>query len=64
MKGGTERLQPSRRIILHCAGGGRSALAADTLRSLGYGDVAHLTGGLAAWRHAGLPVVNEVLSPY
>jgi rhodanese-related sulfurtransferase len=59
-----ERLHPSRRIILHCAGGGRSALAADALRSLGYGDVAHLAGGMAAWRDAGLPVANEVLSPY
>ena len=46
---------PQRRVILHCASGGRSALAADTLRQLGYGDVAHLGGGLKAWKEAGLP---------
>ena len=36
---------PARRIILHCASGGRSALAADTLRQMGYTNVAHLDGG-------------------
>lgn len=44
---------PGRRIILHCASGGRSALAADMLRQLGYARVAHLDGGLKAWKEAG-----------
>ncbi len=44
---------PSRRIILHCASGGRSALAADTLQHMGYTNVAHLDGGLKAWKEAG-----------
>jgi rhodanese-related sulfurtransferase len=48
--------QPDRRIILHCASGGRSALGADTLAVLGYEDVAHLDGGLKAWKEQGLPV--------
>jgi rhodanese-related sulfurtransferase len=48
--------QPGRRMILHCASGGRSALAAAMLRRLGYGRVAHLDGGLKAWKEAGLPV--------
>ncbi len=43
------------RIILHCAGGGRSALAANTLLQMGYTNVAHLDGGLKAWKEAGLP---------
>ena len=47
---------PSRRVILHCASGGRSALAADTLQQLGYANVAHLDGGLKAWKEAGHPV--------
>ena len=47
---------PSRRVILHCASGGRSALAAETLRQLGYENVAHLDGGFAAWKEAGRPV--------
>ena len=47
---------PAARVILACASGGRSALAADTLRRMGYARVAHLGGGLAAWREAGYPV--------
>lgn len=49
-------LDPSARVILHCASGGRSALAAQTLRELGYGNVAHLDGGFKAWQAAGKPV--------
>ncbi len=44
------------RVILHCASGGRSALAAHTLRALGYKDVAHLDGGFKAWQSAGKSV--------
>ena len=47
---------PSRRVILTCASGGRSALAAGTLRQLGYENVAHLDGGLNAWKESGKPV--------
>ncbi|MFC3832030.1 MULTISPECIES: rhodanese-like domain-containing protein [Deinococcus] len=47
---------PARRVILHCASGGRSALAADTLQQMGYGNVAHLDGGIRAWTEAGQPV--------
>ena len=50
---------PERRTILHCASGGRSALAADVLQGLGYGRVAHLDGGLKAWKEAGLAVESE-----
>lgn len=46
-------LDPSRRVILHCASGGRSALAAKTLQEMGYEDVAHLDGGIKAWKEAG-----------
>ena len=47
---------PGRRVILHCAAGGRSALAADALQQLGYANVAHLDGGLTAWNEAVKPV--------
>ena len=49
-------LRPDRRVILHCASGGRSALATVVLKEMGYGDVAHLDGGLNAWRDARLPI--------
>jgi rhodanese-related sulfurtransferase len=47
---------PNRRVILHCASGGRSALSADALQQLGYASVAHLDGGFTAWKAAGQPV--------
>lgn len=54
-----DEFDPSRRIILHCASGGRSALAADTLQDLGYERVAHMDGGFKAWKEAGKPVQDE-----
>lgn len=42
-------MDPGARVVLYCAEGERSALAADTLQQLGYTDVAHLEGGFAAW---------------
>lgn len=46
-------LEPSRRTVLYCASGGRSALAATALAELGYVDVAHLDGGFKAWVESG-----------
>lgn len=48
-------LDPARRIILHCAHGGRGALAAVTLKEMGYERVGFLDGGFAAWKDAGKP---------
>ncbi len=42
-----------RPIVVMCAGGTRSALAARTLGELGYRDVASLAGGMTAWLAAG-----------
>lgn len=41
------------RIILHCASGGRSALAAKTLTEMGYVNIAHMDGGIKAWKELG-----------
>lgn len=46
-------------IVVMCASGGRSLLAARTLREMGYRDVASLAGGFAEWASAGLPVVDS-----
>ncbi len=54
-----EEFDPERRIILHCASGGRSALGAATLQEMGYKNVAHLDGGIKAWQEAGKPVEQE-----
>ena len=36
-------------LVVYCAGGGRSALAAQTLKSLGYENAVSLAGGYKAW---------------
>lgn len=51
-----EEFAPDRRIIFHCASGGRSALAADTVQQMGYTNVAHLDGGFKAWKESGMSV--------
>jgi rhodanese-related sulfurtransferase len=48
-------LDPTRRAIVYCRSGARSALATLTLRTLGFENVANLEGGFAAWKEAGLP---------
>lgn len=45
----------NKRIILHCASGGRSSLAVKTLKEMGYSNIAHLDGGIKAWKEAGKP---------
>ncbi len=45
--------QEGKRIVLFCAGGGRSAFAAKALRELGYENVAHLEAGFTGWTAAG-----------
>ena len=49
-------LKPDARVILYCASGGRSALAVESLRELGYVNVAHLDGGFKSWQAAGKPI--------
>lgn len=51
--------EQGRRTILYCSDGARSALAVLTLQSMGYTDVAHLAGGLSAWRDEGQPVEDD-----
>jgi molybdopterin/thiamine biosynthesis adenylyltransferase/rhodanese-related sulfurtransferase len=41
-------------VVLYCAGGTRSALAARSLTELGYTNVSSLDGGFSAWKRAGL----------
>jgi molybdopterin/thiamine biosynthesis adenylyltransferase/rhodanese-related sulfurtransferase len=52
------------RVVLYCASGQRSALAAHTLSDLlGYSNVASMTGGITLWKDRGYKVdVPKVLS--
>ena len=45
-----------RQVLLHCAGGYRSSIAASLLKRHGFTHVSELAGGIAAWETAGLPV--------
>lgn len=54
-----------REIVLYCRGGNRSALAADSLRGMGYTNVHSMRGGFRAWSeerravsHEGEPIVH------
>ena len=43
-------------IVTYCRGGSRGALAAQTLRNLGFKNATNLKGGLKGWAKAGYPI--------
>jgi len=43
-------------LVLYCGGGFRSALVADNLRQMGYGNAISLDGGWRALKESGLPL--------
>ena len=49
---------PNAVIICHCGGGGRSALAAESLQKMGYKNIRSIAGGLKGWKAAGLPTTK------
>jgi rhodanese-related sulfurtransferase len=48
----------SRRVVFHCGSGKRSLTAAENRLGAGQKHVAHMGGGIAAWKAAGLPVIS------
>lgn len=42
-----------RKVLIYCATGNRSVLAADTMQQMGYTDVASMSGGFRDWVAAG-----------
>jgi rhodanese-related sulfurtransferase len=48
-------LSSGKKLVLYCAAGGRSALAAKTLKDMGVPNVSHMAGGFGAWKQAGGP---------
>jgi len=47
-----------RPVVLYCLSGGRSALAAEALKRLGFVTPMSLAGGILGWEVAGLPVAR------
>ena len=48
-----ENLDVNKELVLFCAAGGRSALAAKTLKDMGFEKVSHIEGGFAAMKNSG-----------
>lgn len=48
-------IHPDNRIILYCNSGNRSFRAAKKLKRMGFENVAHMDGGIKAWREENLP---------
>ncbi len=53
-----EGLDPAAPVVVYCASGYRSQVAATVLLDAGFGDVSDLLGGYAAWDGAGLPTAT------
>ena len=51
--------QTDEEVIVYCAGGARSLLAAQVLRSMGYDNVSSMSGGITRWKDAGFPVQRD-----
>jgi len=49
-------LDKSKTYLVHCAAGGRSVKACETLGRLGFSQLYNLPGGFRAWAKAGMPV--------
>jgi rhodanese-related sulfurtransferase len=49
----------SRKLLLYCGGGHRSALAAETLQEMGFREVVSMAEGFAGWTRRGYPVEGE-----
>jgi rhodanese-related sulfurtransferase len=52
------------KLVLYCKNSGRSALAADALREMGYRNVLSLAGGIEAWQAAGRAVLTPTLPAF
>ena len=53
-----EEVPRDQKLVVHCAGGYRSSLAASLLRQFGLVDVGDLLGGITAWDKSGLPTLG------
>ena len=51
-----EKLDPNKEMVLFCAAGGRSALAAKTLNEMGFEKVSHVEGGFGAMKNSGFKI--------
>ena len=48
-----------KKILLYCAGGLRSALAAKSLKDMGFNNIAHIDGGFEAMKQVGFNIIEK-----
>tara|TARA_B100000700_G_scaffold117683_1_gene132364 strand:- start:926 stop:1312 length:387 start_codon:yes stop_codon:yes gene_type:complete len=53
-----QKLDTNKEIVLFCAAGGRSALAAKTLKEMGFEKVSHVEGGFGLMQNSGFKVIK------
>ena len=53
-----EEIDLNKELVLFCAAGGRSALAAKTLKEMGFKNVSHVEGGFGNMSNSGFKVVK------
>ena len=51
--------QTDQDIVVYCAGGARSLLAAKAMREMGYNKVSSMAGGITRWKDVGKEVVRD-----
>jgi len=56
LQGQLDRIPRDQPVVVICASGNRSAVAAVNLARKGFSPVYNFSGGMAAWQSAGLPV--------
>ena len=52
------KLDMKKEMVLFCAGGLRSALAAKTLKDMGFKNICHIDGGFGAMKNSGFKVIK------
>ncbi len=58
-----EKIPKDHPLLVYCAGGYRSSIAASLLQRCGFGPVGEIAGGIAGWEAAKLPVQTAPVSP-
>jgi len=52
------KLDINKETVLFCAAGGRSALAAKTLKEMGFNNVSHIEGGFGLMQNSGFKIIK------
>jgi len=53
-----ESLPKEQSYLLYCRSGGRSGAALSRMKSRGFTEVKHISGGIGSWRAAGYPIAK------